>query len=158
MRLSGQPYTNANPVRLVSCRTSSDVQQLQERFASQEEALSTLEKQLQEHRSDLQTADQGRPVNDAGPSPDDSHQRSELELNTQLQRICDQSAAALTAARTGQSFGDMKVEGRSKGFQGIAGQNDGRAEQKFGQMTVTGESRAAQGQLDAASFAALFSG
>ena len=61
----------------------------------------------------------------------------------------------IRAKRTGQRFGDMKVEG-SRAFQGIICTMQSGMEQSFGTLTATGDSTAAQGQMDANSLALMF--
>jgi hypothetical protein len=77
---------------------------------------------------------------------------SSVQLAARLQEVCKE---ALSATRTGQSFGDMKVEGR-RAYQGIVGTAQNGVEQSFRALTATGASTAAQGQMDANSFTLMF--
>jgi len=91
----------------------------------------------------------------AGESLSAAERDSSVQLAVRLQEVCKGALSATRAKRTGQRFGDMKVEG-SRAFQGIVGIAQSGVEQSFGTLTATEDSTAAQGQMDANSFALMF--
>ena len=91
----------------------------------------------------------------AGESLSAAERDSSVQLAVRLQDVCKGALSSTRAKRTGQRFGDTKVEG-SRAFQGIVGTAQSGVEQSFGTLTATGDSTAAQGQMDMTSFALMF--
>jgi hypothetical protein len=80
---------------------------------------------------------------------------SSVEQIAKLREVCGETLSTTRVKRTGQSFGDVKVD-KSMAYQGTVGTALGGVEQSFGKLTATDGSTAAQGQMDAASFAMMF--
>lgn len=141
--------------RIVSSRTSEDIQGLDGRFTAQEMALADLEKQL----CDKQTALQAISLDSLGDETGDSWSASERDLSitltAKLREVCRETLSTTRAKHTGQSFGDLKVD-KSLAYQGIVGTAQSGIVQSFGKLTATNGSTAAQGQMDATSFAMMF--
>lgn len=82
-------------------------------------------------------------------------ERARLQRTSLLRDSCEAALKATEARRTGQTFGDLHVD-QSTAMQGIVGQAQGGVEQSFGSLTARNQSRAFQGQMDASSFARMF--
>ncbi len=141
--------------RIVSSRTSEDIQRLDGRFTAQETALANLEEQLRDKQTALQAISLDSLSDGVGDSWSAAEQDSSIALIAKLREVCGETLLTTRAKRTGQSFGDMKVE-NSMAYQGIVGTAQSGVEQSFGKLTATDGSAAAQGQMDAASFAKMF--
>ena len=89
---------------------------------------------------------------------DDCGSKQVIQVESGLQKVCDEALSATRARRTGQIFGDMQTDGRSTAIQGIVGQAQSGVDQKFGNMTTTNGSKAFQGQMDSTSFSVMFGG
>jgi len=92
--------------RIVSSRTSEDIERLSGRFTAQETALVDLEKRLRDDQTSLQAmsrAESDDKVEDGSPSERDES----LRLTAGLQKVCQDALSATRAKRTGQNFGDM---------------------------------------------------
>jgi hypothetical protein len=141
--------------RIVSSRTSEDIQGLDGRFTAQETALADLEKQLRDKQTALQAISLDSLGDEAGDSWSAAERNSSIALTAKLREVCGETLSTTRAKRTGQSFGDMKVD-KSMAYQGIVGTAQSGVEQSFGKLTATDGSTAAQGQMDATSFAMMF--
>ena len=108
---------------------------------------------------DRQTALQAISLDSVGDETGDSWFAAErnlsITLTAKLREVCGETLSTTRAKRTGQSFGDMKVD-KSMAYQGIVGTAQSGVEQSFGKLTATDGSTAAQGQMDANSFAMMF--
>lgn len=133
--------------RIVSSRTSGNIDQLRTQFATQEQALANLSAQLSIREPEPQADDDGI------AAEGDSSAR----LTDSLRDVCQKTLSATRAWRTGQKFGDMKTDDHSIAMQGIVGVAQPGVDQSFGSLTTTKSSRAFQGQMDASSFSNLFS-
>lgn len=132
--------------RIVSSRTSGNIDQLQTQFATQEKALANLSAQLSIREPESQADDDGIAEGD-----------SSARLTDSLRDVCQKTLSATRACRTGQKFGEMKTDDHSIAMQGIVGVAQPGVDQSFGSLTTTKSSRAFQGQMDAGSFSNLFS-
>lgn len=132
--------------RIVSSRTSGNIDQLQTQFATQEKALANLSAQLSIREPESQADDDGIAEGD-----------SSARLTDSLRDVCQKTLSAARACRTGQKFGEMKTDDHSIAMQGIVGVAQPGVDQSFGSLTTTKSSRAFQGQMDAGSFSNLFS-
>ena len=141
--------------RIVSSRTSEDIELLSGRFTAQETALVDLEKRLRDNQTSLQAM--SRTESDGKAEDGTTSERDEsLRLTAGLQKVCQDALSATRAKRTGQNFGDMQTDDHSAAMQGIVGTAQRGVEQSFGNMASTKSSRAFQGQIDADSFAVMF--
>ncbi|KAF4628710.1 hypothetical protein G7Y89_g9442 [Cudoniella acicularis] len=136
-------------------RTSEDILGLDGRFTAQEAALVGLEKQLRERQTALQAVSLDVLGDGIGDIWSAAERDSSVEQIAKLREVCGETLSTTRAKRTGQSFGDMKVD-KSMAYQGIVGTAPGGVEQLFGKLTATDGSTAAQGQMDTASFAMMF--
>jgi hypothetical protein len=141
--------------RIVSSRTSEDVERLSGRFTAQETALVDLEKRLRDDQTFLQAMSRAE-SDDKAEDGSLSERDESLQLTAGLQKVCQDALSATRAKRTGQNFGDMQTDDHSTAMQGLIGTAQRGVEQSFGNMTTTKSSRAFQGQLDADSFAVMF--
>lgn len=148
-------FSQLTIVRIVSSRTSEDIQGLGGRFTAQEAALAGLEKQLRERQTALRAVSLDVLGEGEGDSWSAAERDSSVEQIAKLREVCGETLSTTRAKRTGQSFGDMKVD-KSMAYQGIVGTPPSGVEQYFGKLTATDSSTAAQGQMDAASFAMMF--
>lgn len=131
--------------RILSSRTSEDIERLRDDFKAQETALKDLNTQLR-NQSSL-----------PAPAPDtETEIEEEPDVSSTLQETCKQTLEATEAKRTGQKFGDLLIDDRSMAMQGIVGTQQEGVEQTFGKLTATKESRAFQGQMSSEAFAAMF--
>jgi hypothetical protein len=141
--------------RIVSSRTSEDIERLGGRFTAQEAALIDLEKRLLDSQGTLQVTSLAG--SDSTADSDSASDRDlSLSLTARLQTVCQDALSATKAKRTGQSFGDQQTDTQSVAIQGTVGVAQSRVEQSFGNQKTTNSSRAFQGQMDAGSFAAMF--
>jgi hypothetical protein len=147
--------TNITIDRIVSSRTSEDIQQLDGRFTAQEMALANLEKQLYDNQTALQAISLDSLGSEAEGSWSTAERNSSIALIAKLREVCGETLSITRAKRTGQSFGDMTVD-KSMAYQGIVGTAQSGVEQSFGKLTATDGSTVAQGQMDATSFAMMF--
>lgn len=127
--------------RILSSRTSEDIERLRDEFKEQETALKDLNTQLQ-NQSSL-------------PVPN-TETEMDSDISSTLQETCKQTLEATEAKRTGQKFGHLLTEDRSIAMQGIVNTQQEGVEQTFGNLTATKESRAFQGQMSSEAFAAMF--
>jgi hypothetical protein len=137
--------------RIVSNRTSEDIERLSDRFRAQEQALVDLDTQLRNGQTSLEATELTE-----GEADEGSERDSSLQLTAGLQKVCENALSATKARRTGQSFGDMQTDDHSVAMQGIAGVAQGKVEQSFGTLMTTKNSRAFQGQMGERSFAVMF--
>lgn len=129
--------------RILSSRTSGDIERLRDDFKAQETALKDLNTQLR-NQSSL-------------PAPEtETEIDKEPDVTSTLQETCKQTLEVTEAKRTGQKFGDLLIDDRSMAMQGIVGTRQEGVEQTFGKLTATKESRAFQGQMSSEAFAAMF--
>ncbi|KAK5634346.1 hypothetical protein RRF57_010060 [Xylaria bambusicola] len=135
-----------NSINLIlTTRTANEVGQLTSRFEAQERALLELDSDL--HRELSSSASEAHTT---------SHEDEEVQLTATLRKACQEALSATKAKHEGQTFGNMSIDGESYGMQGIVGKPQNSIDQSFESMTATNKSRAFQGQMDAASFAAMF--
>ncbi|KAK4173757.1 hypothetical protein QBC36DRAFT_335096 [Triangularia setosa] len=133
--------------RIVSSRTSGNIDQLRAQFTTLERALVDLSVQLS--------------TGEPGPQADNhgiiAEGDSSARLTDILGDVCQKTLSTTRAWRTGQKFGDMKTDDHSIAMQGIVGVAQPGVDQSFGSLTTTKSSRAFQGQMDSSSFSSLFS-
>ena len=72
----------------------------------------------------------------AGESLSAAERDSSVQLAVRLQEVCKGALSVTRAKRTGQRFGDIKVEG-SRAFRGIVGAAKGGVEESFGTWMAT---------------------
>lgn len=139
---------------IISKSSSTDVQQLSERFTKQETELDTLILQLTQQLSDLSPSN--RPDENATTAADDRDWS--ISSISRLQSICQDSILATSEAKPiKQTFGDISADD-SRFYQGIARTARGNVTQTHGKAVVTGGSTAARGQMDADTFKIMFGG
>ena len=138
--------------RIISKSSSTDAQQLSERFTKQETDLNALNMQLTQQLSDLSLSSR---ANEAVTSAAEDRDWSINSIST-LQSICQDSISATSEARLiKQTFGDLSAD-NSRFYEGIAGRAQGNVTQIHGNATVAGGSTAARGQMDADTFKIMF--
>ena len=140
--------------RIISKSSSTDFQQLSERFARQEAELKALNTQLNQTQSDLQDLSISNQPNESAETAEDR----EWSVNSirGLQSICQGALSATSDANPiKQQFGDVSAD-NSRFYEGIAGKARGNVTQVHGKAVVTGGSTAARGQMDADAFKIMF--
>jgi len=106
------------------------------RFTDQERALSGLERQLHDGQKALQDHPSRAHMIWQWEAYRAAERDSSVQLAVRLQEVCKGALSATRAKRTGQRFGDIKVEG-SRAFQGIVGAAKGGVEESFGTWMAT---------------------
>ena len=140
--------------RIVLKSSSTESQQLSERFARQETQLSAYNTQLNQTISDLQNLSISNPPNESAATAED--RQWSINSLCALQSICQSARSAISDANpVKQQFGDVSTDD-SRYFEGIAGKAQGNVTQTHGKAVVTGGSTAARGQMDADAFKIMF--
>ena len=140
--------------RIVLKSSSTDSQQLSERFARQETQLSAYNTQLNHTISELQNLSISNPPNESAATAEDR----EWSVNSirRLQSICQNALSATSDANPiKQQFGDVTAD-NSRYYEGIVGKAQGNITQVHGKAVVTGGSTAARGQMDADALKIMF--
>ena len=142
--------------RIVLKSSSTESQQLSERFARQETQLSAYNTQLNQTISDLQNLSISHPPNESAASAED--RQWSINSLCALRRLCQNASSAISDANPiKQHFGDVSADD-SRYFEGTAGKAQGNVTQVHGKAVVTGGSTAARGHMDADAFKIMFGG
>lgn len=140
---------------ILSKSSSADIQQLSERFTTQEVELSALNTQLVQQLRDIQSLSLSSRVDESATIAAEDRDWS-INSISRLQSICQDSISAVSEARPiKQTFGDVSTD-NSRFYEGIAGKAQGNVTQVHGKAVVTGGSTAARGQMDADTFKIMF--
>ena len=140
---------------ILSKSSSTDIQQLSERFTGQEAELSTLNTQLTQQLRDLQSLSLSSRVDESATTAAEDRDWS-INSISRLQSICQDAVSAVSEARPiKQTFGDVSTD-NFRFYEGIAGKAQGNVTQVHGKAVVTGGSTTARGQMDADTFKFMF--
>lgn len=93
--------------RIVSSRTSKDVERLSDRFRTQEDALVDLGMQLQNRQISPRRLENEPETKD----PAENERSNQLAMT--VQEVCQNILSVTKAKRTGQTFGDMLSDDHS---------------------------------------------
>ena len=134
--------------RIISDSSSTEIQQLSERFTTQETQLNNTLSHLQS--LSLST---GADENAATAAEDRDWN---IQSISRLVSVCRDSISAISEAKpTNLKFGDSSAD-NSLFFEGVAGRAQRNVTQTHGNAVVTGGSTAARGQMDADTFKIMF--
>ncbi|KAM0426325.1 hypothetical protein ACHAPT_008365 [Fusarium lateritium] len=137
---------------ILSSHIANDINGLADSLAAQERALTVTSEQLMESQRVIEVQSTGEggdedpgTITTTGVSP----------LIAELDATCKRTRDAVKSTRTGQQFGNMELNNKSRGMQGIVGTAQQGVDQKFGNFKALNESKGFQGQIDSDSFAKM---
>ena len=141
--------------RIISKSSSTDTQQLSERFTTQETELKALNTQLNNTLSHLQSLSLSTRTDENTATAAEDRDWN-IHSILRLMSVCRDSISATSEAKpTNLKFGDHSAD-NSRFFEGVAGRVQRNVTQAHGNAVVTGGSTAARGQMDADTFKIMF--
>lgn len=140
---------------IISKSSSTDTQQLSERFTTQETQLKALNTQLNNTLSHLQSLSLSTGADENAATAAEDRDWN-VQSISRLVSVCRDSISAISEAKpTNLKFGDHSAD-NSRFFEGVAGRAQRNVTQAHGNAIVTGGSTAARGQMDADTFKIMF--
>ncbi|KAF6217488.1 hypothetical protein HO133_006826 [Letharia lupina] len=140
---------------IISKSSSTDTQQLSERFTTQETELKALNTQLNNTLSHLQSLSLSTRTDENTATAAEDRDWN-IHSILRLMSVCRDSISATSEAKpTNLKFGDHSAD-NSRFFEGVAGRAQRNVTQAHGNAVVTGGSTAARGQMDADTFKIMF--
>ncbi|KAF6235194.1 hypothetical protein HO173_006388 [Letharia columbiana] len=140
---------------IISKSSSTDTQQLSERFTTQETELKALNTQLNNTLSHLQGLSLSTRTDENTATAAEDRDWN-IHSILRLMSVCRDAISATSEAKpTNLKFGDHSAD-NSRFFEGVAGRAQRNVTQAHGNAVVTGGSTAARGQMDADTFKIMF--